>query len=73
MLMKMPRWAILVVDAAGGQAYLRNGHDERGPVAVFLNRARAEAQAAWWREGLGEEAQAVTVVPYPRDAPARLD
>lgn len=61
------RWTILVVEHDGEQHYLRHGEDESGPIVMFVNRRRAEEQADFWREGLGDEVQSVNVVPYPAE------
>jgi hypothetical protein len=47
------KWAIRVTYANGRQALLRHGRViGRGPVATFHSKAKAEAEAAFLREGL---------------------
>lgn len=49
-------WAIRVTYANGGTAFMRHGGViGRGPIATFYSKAKADAQAAFLREGLDAE------------------
>lgn len=62
----MVKWAVLVVERDGAPHYVRQGEDDTGPIATWTSRRRAEAQAEFWRQGLGDEVQSVNVVRAPR-------
>jgi hypothetical protein len=55
-------WAIRVTFANGRDAFVRHGGViGRGPIATFHSKAKAEAQAALFREGL-DAGDVVTVI-----------
>jgi len=57
------RWAILVVEPDGETHYMRHGVDD-GPIAVYTSRFKAEHDADFLRDGLGDEVQSVSVVRW---------
>lgn len=55
-------WAIRVTFADGREAFLRHGNViGRGPIATFHSKEKADAQAAFLREGL-DAGDVVTVI-----------
>lgn len=60
--MRALSWAIRVTFASGRTAFLRHGGViGRGPIATFHSKDRADAQAAFLREGL-DARDVVTVI-----------
>jgi len=56
-------YAILIVEQDGETHYIRHGVND-GPVAIYTSRVKAEHDAAFWRDGLGDEVQGISVVRY---------
>jgi hypothetical protein len=57
------RFAIVVVEQDGAVHYLE--HEPSGETVVYASRLKAEHDAEFWREGLGDEVQSVSVVVWP--------
>ena len=60
--MKKPSWAIRVIYAGGGTAFLRRGSVVgRGPIVTFHSKAAAEREAAFLRDGMDAD-DVITVI-----------
>lgn len=60
------RWSLKVIGRDGTESYVREEPSDR--VTTYASRQRAEKQAEFWRDGLGDEVQSVNVVPAPKKA-----